>query len=80
MNRPALWGVLQHIGVSEKIRRLIKDIHTEESCLDGLLRFLRAAFLSSFLPFWDCLGNEFGSEVCSEVFELFSFLESLSTQ
>ena len=28
MNRPALWGVLQHIGVSEKIRRLIRDLHT----------------------------------------------------
>ena len=28
VNRPALWGVLEHIGISSKILRLIKDLHT----------------------------------------------------
>ena len=28
VNRPALWGVLEHIGLSGKVRRLIRDLHT----------------------------------------------------
>ena len=28
VNRPALWGILQHIGLSTKIQRLIRDLHT----------------------------------------------------
>jgi len=28
VNRPALWGVLQHIGISGKLQRLICDLHT----------------------------------------------------
>ena len=28
VNRPALWGVLQHIGISAKLQRLIRDLHT----------------------------------------------------
>ena len=28
VNRPALWGILQHIGLSAKIQRLIRDLHT----------------------------------------------------
>ena len=28
VNRPALWGVLEHIGLSEKVQRLIRDLHT----------------------------------------------------
>ena len=27
VNRPALWGVLQHIGLSAKVQRLIRDLH-----------------------------------------------------
>ena len=56
------------------------EICIQENCLGGLLGFLPAAFLSSFLPFWHCLGNGFGSEVRSEIFELFDVLELLSSQ
>ena len=28
VNRPALWGILKHIGLSAKIQRLIRDLHT----------------------------------------------------
>ena len=28
VNRPALWGVLQHVGISGKLQRLIRDLHT----------------------------------------------------
>ena len=28
VNRPVLWGVLQHIEISLKLQRLIRDLHT----------------------------------------------------